>query len=178
MKKLSVILACLMLFVFGSFWDYSETPSNISLVQNAPKTDLLTEIPNAVIKPLKGVPFGLHELQGKMVLVNFWATWCAPCAEEFPVLLAFAKANPNIVLLAVSVDEAPERIEPFFAKLGLSKQLELANVIVAVDPAQQLAGQFQSFQYPETYVLTPALQLQEKIIGKVTAEKLGALLIK
>jgi thiol-disulfide isomerase/thioredoxin len=49
----------------------------------------------------------LKDLQGNLVVVNFWATWCVPCREEIPMLVRFAKENaaPGLMFIAVSVDD-------------------------------------------------------------------------
>jgi thiol-disulfide isomerase/thioredoxin len=59
-------------------------------------------------KNLDGQKVHLKDLRGKLVVLNFWATWCGPCKEEMPLLIktAQASANPDLVFLAVSVDEA------------------------------------------------------------------------
>lgn len=60
-----------------------------------------------------GSPLDLRVLTGKARLVHFWATWCPPCREELPGLLAFARSG-QIELLAVSVDQDWENIRRFF----------------------------------------------------------------
>ena len=59
-------------------------------------------------RSLDGQKVHLKDLRGKMVVLNFWATWCGPCKEEMPILIkaAQASANPDLVFLAVSVDDA------------------------------------------------------------------------
>ena len=59
----------------------------------------------------------LRDLRGKIVVLNFWATWCPPCVEEMPSLLrlqAKLKDDPRFVLLAVSTDEGWEPVRKFF----------------------------------------------------------------
>jgi thiol-disulfide isomerase/thioredoxin len=58
-------------------------------------------------KTLDGRKVRLKDLQGNLVVINFWATWCAPCREEMPMLVRFAKQNaaPGLMFIAVSVDD-------------------------------------------------------------------------
>ena len=55
----------------------------------------------------------LADYRGKVVLLNFWATWCGPCVAELPSLLQLHRANPDLVVLAVSIDEDPAGIPAF-----------------------------------------------------------------
>src|SRR5205814_2878177 len=73
----------------------------VSAASAAAKADL-----NA--KSLDGQKVRLKDLRGKLVVVNFWATWCGPCREELPMLVKTAKASthPDLVFIAVSVDDA------------------------------------------------------------------------
>lgn len=59
-------------------------------------------------KTLDGQKAHLKDLRGKLVVLNFWATWCGPCREEMPMLIRTAKtiANPDLAFIAVSVDDA------------------------------------------------------------------------
>jgi thiol-disulfide isomerase/thioredoxin len=72
-----------------------------SVASAASKADL-----NA--KSLDGRKVHLKDLRGKLVVLNFWATWCGPCREELPMLVKIAKSNANqdLVFIAVSVDDS------------------------------------------------------------------------
>ena len=84
--------------------------------------------------------------------MHFWATWCPPCVQEFPGLLAFYKENeknPALELLTVSVDEDWKTVDAWLKTQGASA------VPVTLDPRQEAASAFGTKKFPETYVLSP-----------------------
>jgi thiol-disulfide isomerase/thioredoxin len=60
-----------------------------------------------------GRHLNLHDLHGRPILINFWATWCGPCRLEMPEIVAVTQANPDLIVLAVNVQETMEQIRPF-----------------------------------------------------------------
>jgi thiol-disulfide isomerase/thioredoxin len=80
-------------------------------------TDKVRQDADFRLKDLAGKPWDLKELQGKVVLVNFWATWCPPCRKEMPDLNALYKrfASKGLVILAIS-DEDKGKVRDFIAK--------------------------------------------------------------
>ncbi len=69
-----------------------------------------------------GASVTLNSLRGRPVLVNFWATWCAPCIEEMPSLLRLQAKLGGLTILAVSEDRrGAELVDPFVAKHGVEK---------------------------------------------------------
>jgi thiol-disulfide isomerase/thioredoxin len=70
-----------------------------------------------------GVPLTLADFRGRVVLLNFWATWCAPCVREMPSLdrLQAALGGPDFEVVALSVDRGGiSQVRPFFARLGIA----------------------------------------------------------
>jgi thiol-disulfide isomerase/thioredoxin len=75
--------------------------------------------PKVVMKDLKGHDVTLDQYKGKVVLVNFWATWCAPCKSEIPSMIEFQKkySSRGFTILGVSMDEDGKKaIDPFLQK--------------------------------------------------------------
>ena len=84
-------------------------------------------LPPLTFETLDGQPASLADFAGKVVVLNLWATWCAPCREEMPGLdrLQAQFADRDLVVLALSVDRAgPERVRKFLDEVGV-KQLHV-----------------------------------------------------
>lgn len=100
----------------------------------------------------------LANYRGKIVLLNFWATWCPPCIEEMPSLLQLHHQDPNIVILAVSIDEDPDA----YARFLRARHIDLITVR---DPRQTAADLFHTDMWPETYVIDRKGVIRRKFIG-------------
>ena len=88
---------------------------------------------------------------GKLFVLHFWATWCAPCAEELPGLLAYAREirnDPSIELLAVSVDDNLDTVR------GWLKEHGAADLPIALDKGRAIATRMGTEKFPETYLIS------------------------
>jgi len=164
MTRNILVLAVLLLIAgFCTFYlDFSgaslSTPEKKS---NAPL--LQQKAPNFGFKDTKGLNHSLKDFEGKVIVLNFWASWCAPCVVEFPAMLNLAnKTKDSSVFIFLSQDETPEAMNKFMAK----QKIKSSNVIVGWDK-DKIIGQtlFQSFKLPETYFIDPALLIRDKIVG-------------
>lgn len=78
-------------------------------------------LPKAAIQTVYGQPISLSDYAGKPLLVNLWATWCAPCVKELPTLDATSKANAGrLQVMLVSEDSDPKAVLPFLDAHGIS----------------------------------------------------------
>jgi peroxiredoxin len=100
----------------------------------------------------------LGDYRGKVVLVNFWATWCEPCLIELPSLLELHHDQPNLVILAVSIDEDPNAYTRFIARRHV-------DLITVRDPSQSAARLFHTEMWPETYVIDRKGIIRSKYVG-------------
>ena len=117
--------------------------------------------PDFTLKDLAGRDVNLKALQGKVVLVNFWATWCPPCRSEVPsmVKLNAAMAGKPFQMLAVSIDEGgKEAVEDFFKRSG-------ATLPVLLDTQQKISKIYGTTGVPETFVLDKHGIVLKKIVG-------------
>jgi peroxiredoxin len=117
--------------------------------------------PDFALPRLGGGEVALSALRGKAVLVNFWATWCAPCEQEMPAMQRlYAQLAPRgLELLAISVDAGDAEVEAFRARLGL-------GFPILRDPDKRVASAYQSFRYPESFLIDPEGRLVERYIGE------------
>lgn len=100
----------------------------------------------------------LANYRGQVVLVNFWATWCGPCIVELPSLLQLHHDEPNLAILAVSVDEDPDAYSRFLVR----RHVDLTTVR---DPGETAAKLFHTDMWPETYVIDRKGIIRRKFIG-------------
>jgi peroxiredoxin len=94
----------------------------------------------------------LAEFKGKVVLLNFWATWCKPCEEEMPGMERLYKKyrERGLVVLAVAADaEGASIVSPFIKKHGLTFP-------VGLDPRMSLSSQYGVWALPSTFIIDRA----------------------
>jgi peroxiredoxin len=97
---------------------------------------------------LNGGTFRLADQRGKVVLVNFWATWCPPCLEEMPAMERLWRKHKDagFVLVAVSVDTDPKKVVPFVTEHGLTFP-------VALDTTMSVAEKYGVRALPSSFIL-------------------------
>jgi peroxiredoxin len=99
-------------------------------IVDARAVKLTRAAPDFTLKNAKGVRVSLSDYKGKVVLLNFWATWCGPCKTEIPWFIDFQKtyAAQGFTVLGVSMDEDGwDAINPYVASRGVNYPIVLAN---------------------------------------------------
>ena len=117
--------------------------------------------PDFAVTDLRGQAVRLSALHGKVVLVNLWTTWCAPCRQEMPSMERLYKrlTGRGFQLLAVSQDEEGKRaVEPFVRELNLTFP-------VLIDPEHQVGERYAVTGYPETFLIDRNGRVVEHVIG-------------
>ncbi len=104
----------------------------------------------------------LADLRGKVVVLNFWATWCPPCVEEMPSLVQMQKLmkDKGVTVLAVSLDEDSRQYHTFLEK-------NKVDLLTVRDPQQKSNELYGTFKFPETYIIDRQGTLRRKFIGAV-----------
>ncbi|HMG02684.1 MAG TPA: TlpA disulfide reductase family protein [Edaphobacter sp.] len=100
----------------------------------------------------------LSKLRGQIVLLNFWATSCAPCIEELPTLMELHRRMPQVAVVAISIDEDPEKYQHFLTKNHV-------DLLTIRDPSQRINAMYGTVQIPETYVIDRQGMLRRKFVS-------------
>ena len=110
------------------------------------------------LKDKAGKTVKLSDYKGKVVLLNFWATWCKPCLEEIPSLERLTKRSESmgLVVLAVSVDKTFEEI---------ITALPNVNLNILLDPEKAVATKYGTVKFPETWVIDKNGKIISRFIG-------------
>ncbi len=144
---------------YQNFLYQGQKPSESTLILNKLKDQGFPEIKTT---DLDGKAFELAQLKGKIVIVNFWASWCNPCVEEFPSLLKMLDHyKGEVVLVGISGDSNAEDIHKFLSVFKAKN----ANLTVIWDKEMKIAKSLGTFALPESYILGRDLKLIRKIAG-------------
>ncbi len=105
---------------------------------------------------------GLAQFHGQIVVLNFWATWCAPCVEEVPSLVEMQRRMraKGVTVLAVSIDVDENAYRQFVRDHNV-------NLITVRDPDQKVSKLYGTFGWPETYIIDRSGVVRRKFIGPV-----------
>jgi thiol-disulfide isomerase/thioredoxin len=80
------------------------------------------------LKDMNGVDVNLESFKGKVILLNFWATWCGPCRAEIPALVELqTKYKDDLVVLGLSVDDTAEKLLPYAAEFKMNYPVLVGN---------------------------------------------------
>ena len=123
--------------------------------------------PAFVLADLEGNPLLLSDLRGRPVIVNFWASWCGPCVEEFPLLrsAAIAHAGDGLAVIGIVFRDRSEAARAFLTRMG-------ATWPAAMDPGDAVATRFGIVAPPDTFFIDRDGVVVGRQIGQLSAADL------
>jgi cytochrome c biogenesis protein CcmG, thiol:disulfide interchange protein DsbE len=143
---LSVSVLGFFLTIYGVFQERAVGPGD-----TAPQFSVVTDSGKTITRSNFG---------GKVLVLNFWATWCPPCIEEMPSLNQFAMTmkDKGVVVLGVSIDRNEKAYKSFVQRAQLAFP-------TALDPEANISSEYGSFKWPETYIIDSSGTVRQKHIG-------------
>ena len=154
-RRLVVIVGALavLALAFGVVWMQSSKYEPLAVGMNAPDFNL---------PDLQGKGQRLSDYRGKVIFLNFWATWCKPCKEEMPSMQVLWDnlKKEDFVMLAISMDRVTTKkdIPPFVENMKLTFP-------ILTDSWGQTDNRYKLMGVPETYIIDQNGVLREKVIG-------------
>jgi cytochrome c biogenesis protein CcmG, thiol:disulfide interchange protein DsbE len=162
----AIVPLALLLVVVG--WSIGRLPA-------AAPAAVGTVAPDFTLTDLDGRPVRLADLRGRPVIVNFWASWCGPCIEEFPLLrdAALAHADDGLAIVGIVYHDRVEAARAFMDRHG-------GTWPAAMDPGDTVANAYGMLGPPQTYFIGRDGRVVARQIGQISAaslhEKLAAIL--
>jgi len=131
----------------------------VSLHDNVVKAG--DKAPDFSIKADSGRTVTARDFGGKLLILNFWATWCPPCVQEVPSLNNLQKAlgSKGLVVLGVSEDKDPQAYRQFLDRFHVT-------YLTARDPEVKIKPKYGTVQIPESYLIDTNGRVVEKIVGE------------
>ena len=118
--------------------------------------------PALALKDLDGRLHRLSDYRGKVVLINFWATWCEPCRDEMPSIQGLRKKleGKPFVVLAVNLDEPESRIRTFLSQMNV-------DFTILLDPERRAAKAWDARILPASFVAGPDGRIRYSLVGEI-----------
>jgi peroxiredoxin len=168
--KIIALTAILLLSIVGftvlkeGLWQREKTSrrstSDVFLKLNVEVLNPPLPAPEFRLKDVNGKSFSLHDYRGKVVLLNFWATWCPSCKLEMPSMETLHKAlgNKGLVVLTVNVRESADEVKAFFQEHRLWFPALL-------DEDGDVFERFNVWSLPTTFIIGKKGEILGKVIG-------------
>jgi peroxiredoxin len=136
----------------------NQSPKGFQIIKQMEKEG----VPEIALTNIDGKPVKLSDYRGKIVIVNFWASWCNPCVEEFPSMMKLiSQFSDDVVVFAVSEDDTREDIQVFMKAMGLPKP----GFEIVWDEHKENMKTWGVEKVPETFLVGRDGKLIRKVLG-------------
>ncbi len=157
-RKIIILTSVLALLVFASNSLGKEPLSELGFI----KPKIRVRPPSFTLKDLSGVSRTLKEFRGKLIFLNFWATWCHPCRDEMPEMEKLWKRlkNKGFVIIAVAVDKNPRMVREFYESYKVTFP-------VLLDPKGEVRKKYEVTALPMTYMIGKDGKISGRVTGSI-----------
>ncbi len=167
MRRLSVsgrkTMMAAMALVILAFSDSAAIETNPFETLGIVKPKTRVEAPAFTLAAIDGTNVSLKDFRGKIIFLNFWATWCVPCQKEMPGMekLWSTYGDHDFVIIAVAADKgSPDNVRRFANRLGVSFP-------VLLDPEGGVRNSYEVSALPTTYIIGMDGKISGRIIGAI-----------
>ena len=150
----------------------AEMPANVASPVTAVNPGTTVDFPTFALETIEGDTYDLASRRGHWVVVNFWATWCAPCIKEMPELSALDAANTHIEVIGLAYEEIDRE-----AMLEFLRERPVVYPIAILDVYAPPADFATPRGLPMTYLIAPDGKVAQQFLGPVTAHQLEAAIV-
>lgn len=157
---------------FG-YYLFMRTEKDVSMTSPNSESFHIQSLPQEKIKLMDGGGLSPSEFKGKIIIINFWASWCAPCIEEVPSLIELTKKNNRVIVLAVSGDKNKEDIRAFIKSFPEFNKEPFYQVW---DDNEKWLKSFHIIKLPESFIFNSKGEMVKRISGTInwnTADSLS-----
>ncbi len=158
MQKNRILLLLLIVAAIGAAVYFTQGGSGQRPAGGGPSVG--TPAPDFTLTDMQGQPVSLSQFHGKIVFLNFWASWCPPCREEMPAMerLNQVFADRDFVMLAVNTEQDIQAVRTFLERNPHSFP-------VLLDPQAQAQQLYRVFRFPETFLIDKDGRILEHYLG-------------
>lgn len=118
------------------------------------------------LQDVSGSSIRLSDLRGRVVVINYWATWCVPCVHEMPMFDSYASQYPQFIMLGIDEEESPEKVGPFVEKMGM-------GYTILLDINGKVAHNYKISMLPTTFFIDEDGMIRFRHIGSMSQEQLA-----
>ena len=164
LKGLGVVLlmAGVLYLIWSQYSDFLTQGSRPSEAVIKLKSMEKKGVPDFSVKDVNGDEISLSRFKDKIVILNFWASWCEPCVDEFPSMIQLVEHfNGDIILVAVSADYTLEDMKSFLRAFKVTDP----HIKVVWDKGKVIPEKYGTEILPESYILGKDNRLVRKITG-------------
>ena len=164
--SIGLLLAALLIFS-----QRNQTPEIAAAPAGASRSVLHWQASDFTLPALSGAEIRLSELRGRVVFLNFWETWCAPCRREMPDFAAFlAEQHPEqgAIVLTINGGQDAAQIRQFYAEVGIEPLPTL------LDRGRRVTASYGVLQLPQTFILDADGVARARILGAMDIAEMRA----